>query len=49
MNHINLEKVLPGEIEARSFEIITEELGDTPLIPGAETCESDVSIQVRIF
>ena len=36
MNHINLEKVLPGEIEARSFEIITEELGDTPLIPGTE-------------
>lgn len=36
MSHINLEKVLPGEIEARSFEIITEELGDTPLIPGTE-------------
>lgn len=36
MSHIELEKVLPGEIEARSFEIITEELGDTPLIPGTE-------------
>ena len=36
MNYINLEKVLPGEIEARSFEIITEELGGTPLIPGTE-------------
>ena len=24
------------EIEARSFEIITQELGDTPLIPGTE-------------
>lgn len=31
-----LEKVLPAEIEARSFEIITEELGSTPLIPGTE-------------
>ena len=30
------EKVKPLEIEARSFEIITEELGDTPLIPGTE-------------
>ena len=34
--HIELEKVLPAEIEARSFEIITEELGDMPLIPGTE-------------
>lgn len=33
---IELEKVLPREIEGRSFEIITEELGDTPLIPGTE-------------
>lgn len=30
---VELEKVLPGEIEARSFEIITKELGDTPLVP----------------
>ena len=36
MEHIELEKVLPREIEARSFEIITEELGNTPLIPGTE-------------
>lgn len=36
MDHIELEKVLPAEIEARSFEIITEELGDIPLIPGTE-------------
>ena len=36
MEHIELEKVLPAEIEARSFEMITEELGDTPLIPGTE-------------
>lgn len=37
MEHIELEKVLPAEIEARSFEMITEELGDTPLIPGTES------------
>lgn len=36
MTHIELEKVLPEEIEARSFELITEELGDTPLLPGTE-------------
>ena len=34
---VELEKVLPGEIEARSFEIITKELGDTPLVPGTES------------
>ena len=33
---IELEKVKPMEIERRSFEIITEELGDTPLLPGTE-------------
>ena len=33
---VNLEKVLPRDIENRSFEIITQELGDTPLIPGTE-------------
>lgn len=33
---VELEKVLPREIEARSFEIITQELGDVPLIPGTE-------------
>lgn len=32
-----LENVLPTEIEKRSFEIITEELGDTVLIPGTES------------
>lgn len=31
-----LEKVLPMEIEKRSFEIIKEELGDKELIPGTE-------------
>ena len=33
---IELENVKPMEIEARSFEIITQELGDTPLVPGTE-------------
>ncbi len=31
-----LEQVLPQEIEKRSFEIITQELGDMALIPGTE-------------
>lgn len=33
---IDLEKVRPDEIEKRSFEIITAELENTPLIPGTE-------------
>ncbi|MGY3665756.1 precorrin-8X methylmutase [Roseburia sp. 1XD42-69] len=33
---VQLEKISPQEIEKRSFEIITEELGDFPLIPGTE-------------
>lgn len=33
---IELESVKPAQIEARSFEIITEELGDISLIPGTE-------------
>ena len=33
---IELENVLPQEIEKRSFEIITEELGDKQLLPGTE-------------
>ena len=33
---IELEQVLPKDIERRSFEIITEELGDTQLIHGTE-------------
>ena len=33
---IELEQVLPKDIERRSFEIITEELGDIQLIPGTE-------------
>lgn len=33
---VQLENVKPMEIEKRSFEIITEELGDKKLIPGTE-------------
>ncbi len=33
---IRLEQVAPKEIEARSFEIITQELGDAALMPGTE-------------
>lgn len=33
---VKLENVKPMDIEKRSFAIITEELGDTPLIPGTE-------------
>lgn len=33
---VTLEEILPAEIEKRSFEMITEELGDLPLIPGTE-------------
>lgn len=36
MTKIELESVLPSEIEKRSFEIITEELGDTQLTKGTE-------------
>lgn len=33
---IELENVKPMDIEKRSFEMLTEELGDTPLLPGTE-------------
>lgn len=36
MRHIELENVLPAQIEARSFEIIGEELDGIPLLPGTE-------------
>ena len=36
MAHIELENVKPMDIEKRSFEIITEELGDKKLAPGTE-------------
>ena len=34
---VELENVKPMDIEKRSFEIITEELGDTPNRTGGET------------
>ena len=38
---VELENVKPMEIEKRSFEIITEELGDKQLLPGTElVCRS---------
>ena len=46
---IELENVKPAEIEKRSFEIITEELGDTHLIPGTEPIVNAVSIQAPDF
>ena len=33
---VELENVKPMDIEKRSFEIITQELGDKALIPGTE-------------
>ena len=33
---VELENVKPMDIEKRSFEIITEEFGDTKLVPGTE-------------
>ena len=33
---VELENVKPMDIEKRSFEIITEELGDKKLLPGTE-------------
>ena len=33
---VQLDEIAPQRIEKRSFEIITEELGDFPLIPGTE-------------
>ena len=33
---VELENVKPMDIEKRSFEIITKELGDKKLVPGKE-------------
>lgn len=44
-----IEKVLPSEIEKRSFEIITEELGDKKLVPGTELIVKRCIIPVRIL
>ena len=46
---VELENVKPMEIEKRSFEIITEELGDTPLIPGTELIVKRSSTQAQIL
>ncbi len=46
---IELENVKPAEIEKRSFEIITEELGDTHLIPEQNRSSNAVSIQAQIL
>ena len=43
-----LEQVLPGDIEKRSFEIITEELGKEPLILWKNPLSRDAFIPVRI-
>ena len=46
---VELENVKPMEIEKRSFEIITEELGDTPLIPGTELIVKQLHPHKRRF
>ena len=46
---IELENVKPAEIEKRSFEIITEELGDTHLIPGTEPIVKSIQAQILIM
>lgn len=49
MKEIELEQVLPQEIENRSFEIITEELGDVKLVPGTEPVVKRCIIPVQIL
>ena len=44
-----LENVLPQDIEKRSFEIITQELGEVSLIPGTEPIVKAVFIQAQIL
>lgn len=46
---IELENVLPAEIEKRSFEIITEELGDRVFDPLQEPIIKRAFIPVRIL
>lgn len=46
---IELENVLPAEIEKRSFEIITEELGDRVFDPLQDRLLSGPFIPVRIL
>ncbi len=45
---VELENVKPMDIEKRSFEIITEELGDKKLVPGTELIvQRDVFTQAQ--
>ena len=45
---VELENVKPMDIEKRSFEIITEELGDKKLVPGTELIRNYmVKIQIN--
>lgn len=44
---VELENVKPMDIEKRSFEIITEELGDKKLVPGTELIVKDVFTQAQ--
>ena len=46
--HIELEQIQPADIEARSFEIITQELGDRVLDPLQAPLLKDAFIQLRI-
>ena len=44
---VELENVKPMDIEKRSFEIITEELGDKKLVPGTVCSESSTICALR--
>ena len=44
---VELENVKPMDIEKRSFELITEELGDKKLVPGTELIVRDVFTQAQ--
>ena len=46
---VELENVKPMEIEKRSFEIITEELGDKQLLPEQNLLSNVVFIQAQIL
>ena len=48
LEEIQLQQVLPQEIEKRSFEIITEELGNVELDP-LQALSSGQSIRRRIL
>ena len=46
---IEIEQTKPMDIERRSFEIIEEELGDTPLLPVTEMIVKRCMTTRRIF